>query len=197
MDTPCRDTDVERIALLEQQGFIRQEVQTLSMVRSLSDSIPSAFIPEGFNLRQVVGEQEVDALVALHRDAFGTANMTVEKRLAIMRNPEYLAELDLVLEAPDSTLAAFSYSTIPREANELSGRKEGEVGIIGTKPSYRGKGLGRVILLASLQRLKNLGVEIATLGTSSENIVAQSVFASAGFRIRYRSLWYSKPISSD
>ena len=102
--------------------------------------------------------------------------------------------LDLLLEAPDGTLAAFCYCAIPGEANELSGRGEGEIAIIGTRPAYQKQGIGRAMLLAGLQRLKDFGVETATLGTSSENTGAQSVFISAGFRMSYRSLWYSKSI---
>jgi mycothiol synthase len=194
IDTPCRDTDSERVALLERHGFVRQETQTLYMTRPLSEPIPPAIFPEGFILRQVAGEQELDAIVALHQEAFGTHNMTIETRRAIMRNPDYIPELDLLLQVPDSTLAAFCYCTIPREANELSGRKEGEIAIIGTRPTYQKQGLGRAMLLAGLQRLKDFGVETATLGTSSENTSAHSVFFSAGFRISYRSLWHSKGI---
>lgn len=194
IDTPCQDTDVERVALLERHGFVRQETETLYMIRPLSEPIPPAVFPEGFVLRQAAGEQELDAIVALHREAFGTQNMTVETRRAIMRNPSYMPELDLLLEAPGGTLAAFCYCTIPREANELSGRNEGEIGIMGTSPDYQKRGLGRAMLLAGLQRLKDFGVETATLGTSSENEGAHSVYFSAGFQVSYRSLWYSKSI---
>lgn len=192
IDTPCRDTDSARVELLERNGFVRLPEQTLFMARPLSESIPPAIFPEGFTLRQVAGEYELDAVVALHREAFGTQNMTIETRLAMLRNPEYSAELDLLLVAPGGILAAFCYCTIPGEANELSGRKEGEIAIIGTRPAYQKRGLGRAMLLAGLQRLKDSGVETATLGTSSENTGAQSVFFSAGFRISYRSLWYSR-----
>ena len=43
--------------------------------------------------------------MALHRDAFGTTRMTVEGRLAMMRDPEYRSELDLVAVAPDGSRA--------------------------------------------------------------------------------------------
>jgi ribosomal protein S18 acetylase RimI-like enzyme len=76
----------------------------------------------------------------------------------------------------------------------MSGCKEGEIAIIGTRPTYRKQGIGQATLLAGLQRLMDFGVVTATLGTSSENTGAHSVFASAGFRISYRSLWYSKSI---
>ena len=194
IDTPCRDTDTERVAFLERHGFVRQETQTLYMARSLSEPIPLAVFPEGFILRPAVGEQELEAMVALHQAAFGTQNMTIEARRAIMSNPAYIPELDLLLEAPDGTLTAFCYCSIPQEANELSGRSEGEIGIIGTSPAYQKRGLGRAMLLAGLQHLKNFGVETATLGTSSENEGAHSVYFSVGFRVSYRSLWYAKSI---
>lgn len=194
IDTPCRDTDTERVALLERHGFARQETQTLYMRRSLSEPIPPAIFPDGFTLRQTAGEQELDAIVALHQEAFGTQNMTIENRRAIMNNPAYISELDLLLESPGGTLAAFCYCTIPGEANELSGRSEGEIAIMGTSPAYQKRGLGRAMLLAGLQRLKDFGVETATLGTSSENERAHSVYFSAGFQISYRALWYSKSI---
>ena len=47
-----------------------------------------------------LGEQEAEALAALHRAAFGTDHMTVEERLAIMRAPGYLPELDLLAATP-------------------------------------------------------------------------------------------------
>ena len=194
IDTPCLDTGSERIALLEWHGFIRQETQTLYMTRSLAEPIPPAQFPEGFTLRHAIGEQELDAIVALHQAAFGTQNMTVETRRAIMQNPDYIPELDLLLEAPGGALAAFCYCTIPREANELSGRNEGEIAIIGTSPAYQKRGLGRAMLLAGLHRLKDFGVETATLGTSSENDGAHSIYFAAGFRVSYRSLWYAKNI---
>lgn len=194
IDTPCRDTDSERVALLERHGFVRQETQTLYMARSLAEPIPPAQFPEGFTLRHAIGEQELDAIVALHQAAFGTQNMTIETRRAIMRNPDYIPELDLLLKAPGGVLAAFCYCTIPKEANALSGHNEGEIAIIGTSPAYQKRGLGRAMLLAGLQRLKDFGVETATLGTSSENDGAHSVYFAAGFRVSYRSLWYAKNI---
>lgn len=194
IDSPCRDTNKERIELLEQHGFVRSDGETLFLARSLAEPIPQTHFPAGFQLRPVRGEDEVDELVALHQDAFGTQNMTCEGRLSVMRNPEYIPELDLLLLAPDGTYAAFCYCSIPKEANAQRGRNEGEIAIIGTRPAYRKQGLGRAMLLSGLQRLKDHGIETATLGTSSENGGAQSVYTSAGFQIAYRSLWYSRKI---
>lgn len=194
IDSPCRDTNAERVALLERHGFVRSNEATLNMARSLAEPIPQPHFPAGFQLRPVSGEDEVDEVVALHQEAFGTRNMTREGRLSIMRNPEYIPELDLVLLAPDGTYVAFCYCSIPKEANEQSGRNEGEIAIIGTRSAYRKQGLGRAMLLSGLQCLKDHGIETATLGSSSENGGAQSVYTSAGFEIAYRSLWYSREV---
>ena len=192
LDTPCRDTDTQRVTLLEQAGFTRSEIQTLHMSRSLANTIATPDFPQGFTLRHVRGQDEVEDVVALHRAAFGTAHMTVEHRLAMMNNPAYIQELDLLLVAPDGTLAAFCYCTVPQEANRQQGHGEGEIAIIGTHPAYRNRGIGRAMLIAGLQHLKAHGIKTATLGTSSENVQAQSIFYDADFKVSYRSLWYSK-----
>jgi mycothiol synthase len=121
----CHDDHVERIALLEQLGFVRREHYTLHFARSLSDPIPGPQVPEGFGIRHVAGEHEVEALAALHRAAFGTENMTVEGRLSWMRTPDYDPELDLVAIAPDGTLAAYVFCSISEEENALTGRSDG------------------------------------------------------------------------
>ena len=194
LDTATRENDLARIALLERFGFVRQEEQTLKMARSLREPIPEPQLPEGFTLRQVAGEHEMEEYVALHRDAFGTQNMTVEHRLSIMHNPEYLPDLDLVVMAPDSTMVAFCICNISQERNAQSGRSEGEVAIIGTRPAERNAGLGRAMLLAALHRLKAHGIETAVLTTGRWNTNAQRVFVAAGFHITNRILWYSKEV---
>jgi hypothetical protein len=76
-------------------------------LRTLDEPIPEPALPPGFTIRAVAGEAEVAARVALQREAFGRTNQTVEGRLAFMRDPAYVPDLDLVAVAPDGTLAAF------------------------------------------------------------------------------------------
>src|SRR5262249_54468701 len=157
-----------------------QEEQVLSMARSLDEPVPAPQLPEGFVLRPLAGEGEVEDYVALHRAAFGTENMTVERRLAIVRNPGYLPELDLVAVAPDGTLAAFCVCSSETEENSAREFPQGAIDIIGSWPDWRGKGLGRAMLLAGLRALQAHGMAIATLGTSSDNIAGQRLYESAG-----------------
>ncbi len=192
LDVSCRENDVRRMTLLDHHGFTRQEELTLHMKRSLAEPVPVPRLPEGFIVRPLQGKQEIEEYVALHRDAFGTANMTVEHRLTIMNNPDYRPELDIVAVAPDGTFAAFCVCNINREVNERSGHNEGEIGLIGTRPAYRNIGLGRVMLLEGLQRLKACGISTATLGTTSSNLNAIRLYKSVGFEVATRVYWYSK-----
>ena len=195
LDASCRDDDAERTKLLERHGFMRKELRTLHLVRSLHAPIPRPQVPAGFCIRHVAGEQEVSALVTLHRAAFGTAHMTVEERLAMMRVPEYEPALDLLVSAPDGRLAAYCLCSISREENRRTGRNEGYTDPVATHPDFRRRGLARALLLAGLQALKQRGMDAAVLGTSSENVAMLRTAQAVGFRVQSTTFWYSKPVS--
>jgi len=197
LDASCRDDDIERIALLERHGFVMQEMRSLRMVRSLDEPIPTPKAPAGFSIRHVKGEHEVEALVALHRAAFGADNMTVEERLAMMRVPEYDSELDLLALAPDGRFAAYCMCSISQEENERTGRNEGYTDPVATHPDFQRRGLAQALLLTGLRKLKQRGVEAAVLGTSSENVAMQRTAKAVGFCTQLTKLWFAKPVSRD
>ncbi|MDY7077639.1 MAG: GNAT family N-acetyltransferase [Chloroflexota bacterium] len=197
LDASCRDDDTRRIALLERHGFVMQEMRSLHMVRSLNEPIPAPQVPVGFSIRHVTGEHEVEALVALHRAAFGTENMTVEERLAMMRVPEYDPELDLLAIAPDNRLAAYCMCSISREENERTGRNEGYTDPVATHPDFQRRGLAQALLLTGFHKLQQRGIDTAVLGTSNENIAMQRTAKAVGFRVQSTKLWFAKPVSQN
>jgi mycothiol synthase len=180
--------------LLQRQGFVLHDLHTIRMVRPLDEPIPQPHLPAGFALRHVAGEHEVGDYVAMHRDAFGTANMTVEQRLAFMRDPAYIPELDLIIVSADGTFAAFCVCSVDQEENALSGQKEGWTDPVGTRPALRRRGLARAVLLEGLQRLRARGMDTAVVGTGSWNVATQRLCESVGFRTLYNVLWYTKEV---
>jgi mycothiol synthase len=194
LDAVVSGSDGERRALLERHGFVLQAEQTLQMSRSLAEPIPVPELPPGCLLRPLNGTTEVPAYVALHREAFGTTNLTIERRLAWMREANYVPELDLLAAAPDGPPAAFCVCFIDQEANRQAGRTEGEIGTIGVRPAFRGQGLGRAMLLAGLQGLRAHGLDTAVLGTSTTNTSALRLYEVAGFRTMKRFLCYCKDL---
>jgi mycothiol synthase len=186
------EDDRALIALIEQYGFQAEDWHTPKYTRPLDDAVPEPRLPPGFTIRQVAGEQEVQEYVALHRDAFGTATMQVEERLAFMRDPDYLPELDLVVVAPDAVLAAFVVGGIDREESRFSGQLTGYTDPLGTRPSYRRQGLARALLYEALHRLRRHGVQIASVGTGSWNTATMRLVESVGFRLESKVLAYGR-----
>jgi len=197
LDAGCREDDVERLALLEQHGFVRQPVDTMQFVRPLDGPIPEPQVPPGFSIRHVEGEHEAEALVALHRAAFGTERLTVEGRLSWMQTPEYDPALDLVAIAPDGRLAAYCMCHISQEENARTGRNEGWTDPVATHPDFQRRGLARALLLTGLHLLKQRGVETAVMGTGGENVAMQDTARSVGFDVQWRKFWFAKPIESS
>jgi ribosomal protein S18 acetylase RimI-like enzyme len=194
LDAPCSAEYTAHKAFLERHGFMRVPGETVTLTRSLSEPIALPILPPGFTIRNVAGAQEVEAYVALHRTAFDTLNMTVDYRLAIMRIPDYIPELDLVAVAPDGTLAAFCVCQISQSDNERSGRLEGRTDPVATHPDYRRRGLAKALLLTGLGLLKERGMDTARLSTNGDNTSMIHTAKQVGFSISSAIYWYSKPI---
>lgn len=197
LDGSCRSDDTARISLFERRGFVLQEIRSLHLVRPLDEPIPTPQVPPGFTIRHVAGENEVEALVALHRAAFGTENLTVEERLSMMRVPEYDPELDLLAVAPDGRLAAYCMCSISQEENQRSGLNEGYTDPVATHPDFQRRKLARALLLTGLHKLRQRAVGTAVLGTRSDNPAMLRVAQSVGFRVQATTLWFSKPVSQN
>jgi ribosomal protein S18 acetylase RimI-like enzyme len=153
-------------------------------------------LPAGFTIRHVAGEHEVENLVELHRAAFGTENMTVAYRLAMMRVPDYDPSLDLIAVAPDGRMASFCVGTIPAQENALNGHKDGWLDPIGTRPEFQRRGLARALLLTGLNLLNQRGMETATTNTWEENLAMRRTAESAGFSVVAKTIWLAKQLDA-
>jgi ribosomal protein S18 acetylase RimI-like enzyme len=154
------------------------------MARPLRSAIPDSAVPEGFSIRHLAGEPELAAIVALHQAVFTTTS-AADERLALIHDPGYRPDLDLVAVAPDGAFAGFCICSIGAEEDRRHGRQEGWIELIGIHPRFRRRGLGQALLLTGLQRLMSYGVDTALLGTTSWNSPAQRLYATNGFRTIY------------
>jgi mycothiol synthase len=67
--------------------------------------------------------------------------------------------------------------------------------MIGVDPAYRGKGIGRELMMAGLARLENRGLKVAELTVDSENKTARALYESLGFKLQSSTLWYEKAVA--
>ncbi len=189
-DCTCSADDSHRIDVLKKHGFVPEQIRSLQYARLLNEPIIEYPLPSGFSIRCVSGKDEVEQLVALHQAAFGTKNMTVEYRLAMMDSPQYSKEMDLVAVSQNNELCAFCVCGF-----DDPDKKIGYTDPVGTHPSYRKIGLGKALLTAGLTALKNAGANTVRLGTSSENIAMQKLASALGFVCVSEKLWFSMAVS--
>ncbi len=190
LDCTCNANDSHCIRVLEKHGFTVEQVRSLHYSRPLNTPIIEYPLPSGFSIRCVKGKDEVEQLVALHQAAFGTNNMTIEYRLAMMSTMQYIQEMDLVVVTPNDELAAFCVCGF-----DDPDKKIGYTDPIGTHPSYQRIGLGKALVSAALIALKNAGANTVRFGTSSENIAMQKLANDLGFVCVSEKLWFSKAVS--
>jgi ribosomal protein S18 acetylase RimI-like enzyme len=193
LDINCSEQDPERIELLQANGFIPQDLMTLHLSRSLMEPIPPVKLPPDFSIRPVLGEGETDALAALYRAAYGSDKMTAGEIRAIMRTSSYDRDLDLVAIAPDGRLAGLCTCGIQAELNGMLPKKQGSTDPVLVHPDFQGLGLASTLIWSGWEKLKSRGIEVAVLGTSSQNTRGIAAFTKAGYVIDKRRLWLAHP----
>lgn len=192
------DYDVYSCGLFEQHGFAIARYG-LRMARSLHEPIPVPAFPQGYTLRHVGGEEDIEPWVDCFNQSFIDHWLfhpeTVEDRRHRLQRPGYRPEQDLVAVAPDGSFAAFCLWGIDEADNARRGRKDGWIGLLGTRRGHRGLGLGRAMLLAGLQRLRDEGADTAKLGVDAENPTgALGLYERAGFRKVATRVSYHKDV---
>ena len=195
LDTNCNSENIERIAILKRHGFVEQPVQTLHMIRSLDELMPEPQFPAGFSVRPIADESEAEQITALHQAAFGPDNFTLEERLAVMRTPDYDPALDMIAIAPTGEFAGYCTCQINATENARTGQQIGTTDPVAVHPAYQGRRLARALLLSGCHLLKERGMTVAALGTSSENIAMQRAAESAGYRVQLAKLWFAKVVA--
>ncbi|HEY1389462.1 MAG TPA: GNAT family N-acetyltransferase [Ktedonobacterales bacterium] len=192
-----RDDDQQRLRLVESHGFTldSDEDDYVLLEHPLAPLAPVPPLPDGFALRPLHGEREVSAYAELHRAAFASASMTPEWRARTLLTPQYQADLDLVITAPDGTLAGFCVGWFEPS------RRIAQVEPIGVHPRFQRLGLAHVLLLEILHRFKEHGAEQALVETNLDRSAARHAYESAGFRqthlIRRREKWVNPQPSTN
>jgi len=79
--------------------------------------------------------------------------------------------------------------------NGVPSARVGRILMLGVVPNYRGKGIGKKLVLAGITRLKSKGLQVAELTVDSENKAACALYKSLGFEVQTSTLWYEKTIN--
>lgn len=172
-----RDDDSERLQLVKAHGFALEDNESYTLFQHALDNLASVReLPEGFTLRPLMGEQEVADYAELHRLAFESSSMTSEWRARSLRTPQYRSDLDLVISAPDGSLAAFCVGWFDQD------RHMAQIEPIGVHPRFRRHGLAHTLLLTMLHRFKLHGATSAFIEPFSDNTPIHRASEAVGFQ---------------
>ena len=178
-------TDGPRNSVLHRHGYARTDYhQHWHKMRSLNGPIPEISLPAGYSIRHVRGEEDVEQRVLVHRNAFTRTRVTPNTYRAIMNAPTYRPELDLVVVAPDGSFASFCIVWYD-ECNQM-----GVFEPVGCHSQHRRRGLTRTLMCEGLRQLKHLGATVVYVGAGGNNVAANTLYQSLGFRtVDYLYLW--------
>ncbi len=188
-----RADNADQISVLEKCGFTKVGSLRLRMMRDLRDPIPKCQLPTGFAVRHIKDERDVDSYVKMGNSAFPNG-FRREHHLELMQVPEFIADLDLVVEAPDERFVALCQCYFDPCESERGANWEGWTDPIGTHPDFRRRGLERAVVAEGLRRLKACGVARATLYTVEDNTAARRLYESLGYKVLYPMFTFEKRI---
>jgi mycothiol synthase len=125
-------------------------------------------------------------------DTWGYNPNTVET-ITFRINQSTYSRRDIVLAYDQDRAVGCCWTGISYEEGIPSVRK-GRIHMLGVAPNYRGKGIGRELMMVGLARLRERGLRVAELTVDGENEAACALYQSLGFEFQARTLWYERLI---
>lgn len=174
--------------LLKGRGFIPQLTGFPAMHRLIDiDDVAQPVVPKGYEVRQL-RPNELDERVRAFGAAFPDDALSIGAYQALRQCSPYRPGLDVVIAAPDSTIAAFATLWIDTSNAVV------QVEPAGCHPDHRRLGLTRAAILHALAAAAHMGAREALVRSSSENFGARRLYESCGFRVASDRFGFAKTI---
>jgi RimJ/RimL family protein N-acetyltransferase len=168
LEVLVRDDDEALATAVLAAGFVPGDVVGVSCWLDAGDAPGTAALPEGFALR---GRDE---LAGNPHHMIPRNGAQVAARLA--ECSLYRPDLDLAVVAPDGSVAAYGLFW----ADPVTG--VGLVEPMRTEDDFQGRGLGRCVLTAGLQRLAAAGCTRCKISYLTDNEASRRLYLGVGFR---------------
>ena len=185
------EDDAVLAVLLQKHGFARTGDDMVYLARPLADPIPAPALPEGYTVRPVEGEHEVQKRAAASHAAF-RSRLTFEqywpRYLSFMQSSVYEADRDMAVVAPDGWFAAFCIYWLD-PVNRV-----GLFEPVGTHPDFQKRGLGKALMLETLRRMRGRDMATAIVCAEEHNPAAVRLYESVGFRIANTLCLYTRKV---
>jgi mycothiol synthase len=183
--TDVFDCDAARITLLSAMGFEHFRNWDHVRERDLDGEIPDPGLCRGFVLRHARAE-DADQLAAARNSAFNEDWTGGQYLSAVMDKPGYAASREIVAEAPDGRIAAFTVYWV----DPLN--KIGHFEPVGTHHEFRRRGLARAVMLHAMRQMQEGGMSRVTVNHLADNIPALGLYEAIGFAKQHETLGFRR-----
>ena len=186
--------DAEAIARVPAHGYV-YDAETGSdngswiqfNVRELDD-VPDPVLPAGFRFVSAA-DVPVAAAAAAHRDAWHLSAFSAASLARVQETWPYRADLHVLVEAPDGTLAATAiiwFDALTRTA---------EFEPVGTHHAFRRQGLGKALQLHGMHLARAAGATLMLVACrgAPAHPAAKNLYFGVGFRELSRDVPWLKP----
>ncbi|WBM81072.1 mycothiol synthase [Cryobacterium breve] len=167
----------------------------LQLQLALDAAAPPAAVPPATTAADDIGitafdpDTDADAWVALNARTFAAhpeqGGITAAD-LADRMNEDWFDAGDFLVARHDTALIGYNWLKLEQ------GAAEGEIYVVGVSPEWSGRGLGRRLMTAGLERLRRRGVTQATLYVEADNGPAVRLYRSLGFTDRTVDVQYRR-----
>jgi mycothiol synthase len=150
--------------------------------------------PSQYVIRSL-GPDEADKLTHIQNRAFADSwgfNPNTSDEIAYRINLSSCSPRNIMMVYHKNQPIGYCWTRIFTEEGSAAGIVKGDVHMLGVDPDYRGKGIGRDVLLSGLANLKRAGVSIVNLSADGEDPVARGLYESVGFEVCSRNEWYER-----
>ncbi len=160
---------------MSQPGFTIRPVQD-SDAQRLEEIRQAAFAPVFASFRSILGD-DIYAIAQAREDE------EQEELLSAMFKPN--SDWELYAAEWAGRVIGFVSVQLNRET------KVGEIGLNAVHPDYRGRGFGTAMYNFAVDRMKQAGMEVATVATGGDpsHAPARHVYRKAGFTVEIPSVW--------
>lgn len=173
--------------VLIERGYNRTESYIVHFEYKTKPLVQLSNLTDKYKFKTVHQLSDIDEKIKTYKICFPNHEANKDKYISMMKTDSYNENLDLVVIAPDNSVASFANIWVDNDNN---------IGIIepvGTHPNYRNKGLCKAVIFEGIRLLEKLGIPKAFIKTSFKNIAAQSLYKSIGFlEIGKEYVWTKK-----
>jgi mycothiol synthase len=101
---------------------------------------------------------------------------------------------DVILALNEGKTIGYCWTEAKYGKDSVTGKGGGRIYMLGVDIDYRGRGLGKKLLLAGLLHLSNRSRELIDITVDSQNIVAVTLYRSMAFQMYGETVWYEKAV---